>query len=83
MKSEGNQLILSIRLMTFNHEDYILESLKGIDNQNTNFQFEVVYLFFQFQFLKDHFSLKYHPLNCIIRRNHIRNTLSNVINKCS
>lgn len=33
---------LSIRLMTFNHVNYIEEALKGIDIQKTDFNFEVV-----------------------------------------
>ena len=35
-------MILSIRLMTYNHEDFIEEALKGIDAQITDFNFEVV-----------------------------------------
>lgn len=33
---------VSIRLMTYNHEAYIEEALKGINNQRTNFEFEAV-----------------------------------------
>ena len=33
---------LSIRLMTYNHADFIEDALKGIDQQQTNFDFEVV-----------------------------------------
>ncbi|WP_418513610.1 glycosyltransferase family 2 protein [Corallibacter sp.] len=33
---------VSIRLMTYNHEAYIEEALDGINNQKTNFDFEVV-----------------------------------------
>ena len=35
-------MILSIRLMTFNHEEYIEEALQSIDNQRTKFDFELV-----------------------------------------
>ena len=43
MKSEENSTtILSVRLMTFNHEAYIEEALCGIDEQKTDFDFEVV-----------------------------------------
>lgn len=35
-------IILSVRLMTYNHSDYILEALNGINKQKTNFIFEVV-----------------------------------------
>ncbi|SRX75399.1 glycosyltransferase [Aequorivita antarctica] len=34
--------LVSIRLMTFNHEKYIEEALQSIDSQKTNFNFEVV-----------------------------------------
>jgi glycosyltransferase involved in cell wall biosynthesis len=33
---------VSIRLMTYNHSDYIVDALNGINEQITNFKFEVV-----------------------------------------
>jgi len=37
-----NNILLSIRLMTYNHSEFIIEALDGIDKQLTNFIFEVV-----------------------------------------
>lgn len=37
-----NSLRLSVRLMTFNHEEFIVECLQGIEMQQTSFDFEVV-----------------------------------------
>ena len=43
MKSDiSDNLMLSVRLMTYNHEYYIEEALRGIDAQKTDFDFEVV-----------------------------------------
>lgn len=36
------EYLLSVRLMTFMHEPFILDALEGIDQQVTNFDFEVV-----------------------------------------
>ncbi len=33
---------LSVRLITYNHSEFIEEALKGIDIQETDFDFEVV-----------------------------------------
>lgn len=35
-------MLLSVRLMTYNHEAFIVEALEGINNQKTDFEFEVV-----------------------------------------
>ncbi|MEH6535821.1 MAG: glycosyltransferase [Psychroserpens sp.] len=35
-------MLLSIRLMSYNHGEFIDEALEGVNNQNTNFKFEVV-----------------------------------------
>ncbi len=40
--SENESIQLSVRLMAFNHADYILEALEGIDRQKTDFVFELV-----------------------------------------
>ena len=37
-----NPIILSIRLMTYNHAEYIIRCIEGIENQQTNFNFEVI-----------------------------------------
>lgn len=37
-----NQIVLSVRLMTYNHERYIVKTLEGINKQKTNFYFEAV-----------------------------------------
>ncbi|MFC7356860.1 glycosyltransferase [Jejudonia soesokkakensis] len=40
--SKNTPFILSVRLMTFNHVDYILQAMESIDSQKTDFDFEVV-----------------------------------------
>lgn len=35
-------MLLSVRLMTYNHENFIIEALTSINAQQTNFEFEVV-----------------------------------------
>lgn len=35
-------MLLSVRLMTYNHKDFIEDALRGIDSQITDFNFEVV-----------------------------------------
>ncbi|WP_411768228.1 glycosyltransferase family 2 protein [Winogradskyella sp. A3E31] len=40
--SKSTKPLLSVRLMTFNHEPFIVKALKGVDMQKTNFDFEVV-----------------------------------------
>lgn len=40
--SEDVKYLVSIRLMTFNHENFIIKALESIDKQKTNFLFEVV-----------------------------------------
>lgn len=40
--SETKPFLLSVRLMTYNHEAFILEAMKSVDAQQTNFDFEVV-----------------------------------------
>ncbi len=37
-----NRYVVSVRLMTYNHEQFIEDALKGIDIQQTSFPFEVV-----------------------------------------
>ena len=41
-ESKIDLIFLSIRLMTYNHEDYIVKALDSIDKQQTNFDFEAV-----------------------------------------
>jgi glycosyltransferase involved in cell wall biosynthesis len=36
------QYMLSVRLMTFNHTDYILKAMESVDSQKTDFDFEVL-----------------------------------------
>ena len=38
----GEKCMVSVSLLTYNHEDYIRQCLDGIVNQKTNFAFEVV-----------------------------------------
>lgn len=40
--SEKEPIQLSVRLMTYNHADYIEQALEGIDKQKTNFVFELL-----------------------------------------
>ncbi len=42
MAINNTQPLLSVRLMTYNHEAFIEEALRSIDMQQTNFTFEVV-----------------------------------------
>jgi glycosyltransferase involved in cell wall biosynthesis len=42
MDTFNKEILLSVRLMTFNHEEFINQALKSIDMQETNFAFEVV-----------------------------------------
>lgn len=35
-------ILVSVRLMTYNHSDFIIEALESIDEQQTNFKFELV-----------------------------------------
>lgn len=37
-----NPIILSVRLMTYNHAEHITRCLEGIETQQTNFNFEVI-----------------------------------------
>ncbi len=37
-----SDLVLSVRLMTYNHSEFILQCLNSIDSQVTNFKFEVI-----------------------------------------
>lgn len=37
-----SDLVLSVRLMTYNHSEFILECLNSIESQITNFNFEVI-----------------------------------------
>jgi glycosyltransferase involved in cell wall biosynthesis len=40
---EASEFMVSIRLMTYNHDYFIEEAMRGIDMQQTNFNFEVVF----------------------------------------
>ena len=40
--NRSDPIFLSVRLMTFNHGKFIEDALLGIDNQKTNFKFELV-----------------------------------------
>lgn len=42
LKTDKDLFVLSIRLMVFNHADFLTECLTSIDNQITNFKFELV-----------------------------------------
>ena len=41
-KDNAKRPVVSVRLMTYNHENYIEQALRGIDMQITDFEFEVV-----------------------------------------
>lgn len=42
MKTDNNELMVTIRCMTYNHEPYIRQCLEGFVMQKTNFRFEAI-----------------------------------------
>ena len=42
MKTNNNELMVTIRCMTYNHEPYIRQCLEGFVMQKTNFRFEAI-----------------------------------------